>query len=281
MRSESQKAADAIREWTGGDPVNLGLVLGTGLAGLADQVVSPAHFAYRDLPGFPSTVASQKDPELIVGGLGTARVAVLKGRALYHDTNDMSAMRVPLETLKLLGAEGVVLVNSAGSTRPEIAPGALVAIKDHINLTGENPLLQERGDNRFTDMRGAYDGMMRERFALAAHGVGRKVSEGTFMWFSGPSFETPAEINAARILGADLVGMSLVPDVMIARSIGLRVLAIAMVTGYAAGVGSNPTEREDNRRIAGAMAGFTMRVLTKFFEIWVVGSPSMRRTAEG
>lgn len=280
MRSESQQAADAIRAWTGANPVNLGLVLGGGLASLADQVVSPSNFAYRDLPGFPSAIAGQDNPELVIGGLGTARVAVLKGRALYHDTNDMGAMRVPLETLKLLGAEGVVLVNSASSTRPELAPGALVAIKDHINLTGENPLLQERGENRFIDMNGAYDSMMRERFALAAHGTGRKVGEGTFMWFSGPSSETPAEINAARILGADLVGMSLVPDVLIARSIGLRVLAIAMVTSYAAGVGSSPTEHDADLRVATAMAGSTMRVMTKFFEIWVVGSPAFRRAAE-
>jgi len=280
MRSESQQAAAAIREWTGANPINLGLVLGGGLAALAEQVVSPANFAYRDLPGFPSAIAGQNNPELVLGGLGTARVGVLKGRALYHDTNDLGAMRVPLETLKLLGAEGVVLVSSVGSTRLELAPGALVAVKDHINFTGQNPLLQERGDNRFTDMNGAYDGMMRERFALAAHSVGRKVGEGTFMWFPGPSFETPAEINAARMLGADIVGMSLVPDVLIARSIGLRVLAIAMVTSYAAGVGGNPAERDDQRRVAGAMAGFTIRVLTKFFEIWVVGSPTMRRAAE-
>lgn len=280
MRSESQQAADAIREWTGGNPVNLGLVLGSGLATIAEQVVSPAHFHYRDLPGFPSTVIGESDPEVVVGTLGTACAAIFKGRALYHNTGDIAAMRVPLETLKLLGAEGVVLVNSVGSTRPDVAPGALVAIKDHINLTGQNPLLGEAGEGRLTDMRGAYDGMMRERFALAAHSVGRKVSEGTFMWFPGPSFETPAEINAARLLGADVVGMSLVPEVIIARSLGLRVLAISMVTSYAAGVGGEPTEREDSRRVAAAMTSFTTRVLSKFFEIWVVGSPVTRRAAD-
>lgn len=276
MRSESQQAAAALRARAGEVPVDLGLVLGSGLAAIAEQVISPVRLGYRDLAGFPRAIAGEDEPEIVVGALGTARAAVLKGRALYHESRDLSAMRVPLETLKLLGAEGVVLVNSAGSTRPELAPGALVAIKDHINLTGENPLLQAEGENRFTDMRGAYDAMMRERFALAAHGVGRKVSEATYMWFPGPSFETPAEIQAARVLGADLVGMSLVPEVVIARSLGLRVLAISMVTSYAAGVGAETADREDHRRVASAMTMSITRVLAKFFEIWVVGSPVKR-----
>lgn len=276
MRSESQQAAAAIRARIGQDPIDLGLVLGTGLAAIADQVISPVRIPYRELAGFPQKVAGENAPELVLGTLGTARVAVLKGRALYHETRDMAAMRVPLETLKLLGTDGVVLVNSAGSTRVEFAPGTFVAINDHINLTGENPLLKEDGENRFADMRGAYDAMMRDRFSLAAHSVGRKVSEGVYMWFPGPIFETPAEIHAARILGADLVGMSLVPEVTIARQIGLRVLAISMVTSYAAGVGHEPAERDDHMRIASAMAVSLTRVLGKFFEIWVVGSPVRR-----
>jgi purine-nucleoside phosphorylase len=276
MRSESQQAAAAIRTRMSESRIDLGLVLGTGLATIADQVLSPGCVPYRELAGFPHSVAGEDEPELVIGTVGTARLAVLKGRALYHETRDMASMRVPLETLKLLGAEGVVLVNSAGSTRADLAPGALVAIKDHINLTGENPLLREDGEDRFTDMRGAYDPTMRERFSMASHGVGRKASEGIYMWFPGPSFETPAEIHAARTLGADLVGMSLVPEVIIARSLGLRVLAISMVTSYAAGVGSEPVEREGHMRVASAMTASITRVLAKFFEIWVVGSPGRR-----
>jgi purine-nucleoside phosphorylase len=271
MRSESQQAAAAIRARAGESPISLGLVLGTGMAAIGEQVVSPIAFPYGTLPAFPRAVDSQS--EVIVGTLGTARAAILKGRALYHETRDLAAMRVPLETLKLLGAEAVVLVNSAGSTRTDMPPGTLVAVKDHINLTGESPLFNETGENRFVDMRGAYDAAMRERFAIAGHGAGRRVSEGVFMWFPGPSFETPAEINAARSLGADLVGMSLVPEVIIARSLGLRVLAISMVISYAAGVSNDPTDREDRVRVATAMTASLTRVLTKFFEIWVVGSP--------
>ncbi|HET7678863.1 MAG TPA: purine-nucleoside phosphorylase [Xanthobacteraceae bacterium] len=275
MRSESQQSAAAIRARAGETPVNLGLVLGTGLAAIGDQVTSPVSISYRELTGFPRA-EDDIQSEVVLGTLGTARVAILKGRALYHETGDLAAMRVPLETLRLLGAEGVVLVNFAGSTRLELAPGTLVAIKDHINLTGDNPLLHETGENRSTDMRGAYDAMMRERFTLAAQGTGRRVSEGTYMWFPGPSFETPAEIHAARTLGADLVGMSLVPEAIIARSVGLRVLAISMVTSYAAGVSTETVEREDRMRVAGAMTASLTRVLAKFFEIWVVGSPVRR-----
>jgi purine-nucleoside phosphorylase len=275
MRSESQQAAAAIRARVGDTPVDLGLVLGTGLAAIGEQVAAPVSIPYSELAGFPRA-GDDDQSEIVIGTLGTARVAIFKGRALYHETRDLAAMRVPLETLKLLGAEGVVLVNFAGSTRLELPPGTLAAVKDHINLTGENPLFRETGDDRFTDMRGAYDAMMRERFALAAHSVGRKASEGTYMWFRGPSFETPAEIHAARTLGADLVGMTLVPEVTIARSLGLRVLAISMVTSHAAGVSNENMERDDRMRVASAMTASLTRVLAKFFEIWVLGSPLRR-----
>lgn len=275
MRSESEKAAATIQARTGGAPINLGLVLGAGLAAIADHLVSPVCMSYQELAGFP-LVTGAPGAEIAIGTLGTARAAILKGRALYHETRDMAAMRVPLETLKLLGAEGVVLINSAGSTRPDLAPGALVAITDHINLTGLNPLVGERDESRFTDMGASYDPVMRERFVIAAHSVSRKTSEGVYMWFPGPTFETAAEVRVARTLGADLVGMSLVPEVILARHLGLRVLAISMVTNFANGVRPEQLERDDTMRVAGATMLSLTRVLMKFFEIWVVGSPTRR-----
>lgn len=276
MRNESQQAASMIRARAGDAPVNLGLVLGAGLAGIADHMASPVRVPYASLPGFPVPSPGESDSEVMVGTLGTAGVAILKGRALYHETRDMAAMRVPLETLKLLGAEAIVLVNSAGSTRAELAPGALVAIKDHINLTGLNPLHGEIGEGRFTDMSAPYDAVLRERFVIAAHSMSRKTSQGVYMWFPGPSFETAAEIRAAQMLGADLVGMSLVPEVILARHLGLRVLALSMVTNFAAGIRPEHVERDDRMRVAGATIMSLTRVLVKFFEIWVVGSPLRR-----
>ncbi len=276
MRSESQQAALAIRARAGNAPINIGLVLEPGLAGISENVSAPVSIPYQGLPGFPAPAAAGAGAEVVVGGLGTARVGIFKGRALYHETRDMAAMRVPLETVKLLGADAVVLVTSAGSTRPDLAPGALVAVKDHINLTGLNPLLDEVDESRFTDMSAAYDAVLRERFVMAAHSVGRKTGEGVYMWFPGPTFETAAEIRAAQALGADLVGMSLAPEVILARHLGLRVLAISMVTNFASGVRPEQVERDDRMRVAGATILSLTRVLVKFFEIWVVGSP-MRR----
>jgi purine-nucleoside phosphorylase len=197
-------------------------------------------------------------------------VAVLKGRTHYHEAGDIGGMRVPLETLKLLGAKAVVLTCAAGSTRRELGPGTLVVIRDHINLTGLNPLIGLDDASRSVDLTAAYDPHLRERFALAAGETGRKSQEGTLMWFPGPGFETPAEIHVARTLGADLVGMSTVPEVLIARQIGLRVLALATVTNYAAGLSSEALGREQAMRVSMASAASLTRILGKFLELWLL-----------
>jgi purine-nucleoside phosphorylase len=155
-------------------------------------------------------------------------------------------------------------------------PGALVAIRDHINLSGLNALAGETDADRFVDMSATYDATMRERFVIAAAEVSRKTSEGVYMWFPGPSFETPAEVRAAHSLGADLVGMSLVPEVVIARHLGLRVLAVSMVTNFASGVRVEQLDRDQTMRVAGATIVSLTRVLVKFFDIWVVGGPGWR-----
>jgi purine-nucleoside phosphorylase len=276
MRSESLQAAALIKARAGDAPIDIGVVIGTGLAAIADHVASPARIPYLELPGFPRPTVGRDDAEVLVGVLGTARVAILKGRSIYHETGDIASMRVALETVKLLGAEAVVLVNAAGSTKPDVMPGALVAIRDHINLSGLNVLAGETDADRFVDMSATYDATMRERFVIAAAEVSRKTSEGVYMWFPGPSFETPAEVRAAHSLGADLVGMSLVPEVVIARHLGLRVLAVSMVTNFASGVRVEQLDRDQTMRVAGATIVSLTRVLVKFFDIWVVGGPGWR-----
>ncbi len=270
MRDESQKSAAAIRARIGDMPVDVGLVLNASLAAIADHLASPVAFKYEELPGFVRPRFGKTAAECIVGTLGRANVAVLKGRTHYHEAGDIAAMRVPLETLKLLGAKAVVLTCAAGSTRREVGPGALIAIRDHINLTGLNPLVGVEDANRSVDLTGVYDPHLRERFALAASETGRKSQEGVLMWFPGPAFETPAEIQAARTLGADLVGMSTVPEVLIARQIGLRVLALATVTNYAAGLSSETLGREQAMRVSTAATASLTRILGKFFELWLL-----------
>ena len=286
MGEQSDKSAALIQAQIGTAPIDVGLVVGGNLAAIADHITSQTSFGYGDLPGFERPRIGGDTAECVVGTLGSARIALLKGRAYYHETGNPAAMRVPLETLKLLGAKAVVLTGAAGSTRREIAPGALVAIRDHINLTGINPLVGVDARDRAIDLTTAYDPHLRERFAKAAGETGRKSHEATLMWFPGPTFETPAEINAARTLGADLVGMSVVPDAVIARHIGLRVLALATVTNFAAGLTAEMPSREQAMRVTTAGAATLIRVLLKLFELWVLDArmpsagadaPSLRR----
>jgi purine-nucleoside phosphorylase len=266
MRNESEQAVAVIRSRAGERPVDVGIVLGSGLGTIAEHLANPTVVPYRDLPGFARPLVGGHEPELVLGTLGTAHVAVMKGRMHYYERGDVAAMRVPLETLVLLGASAVVLTNAAGSTRSDIKPGSLVLIRDHINMTGLNPLVGETDDARFVDLSTAYDPGLRERFAKAAAEAGRRIGEGVYFWHPGPSFETPAEIQAARMLGADLVGMSTVPEVIIARRLGLKVLGIAMVTNFAAGLGTEPLTHTQTMRAAAASIVPLTRVLVKLFE---------------
>lgn len=277
MVSDGEKCVEIIRDQIGDAPIDVGLVLSTGFATIADQVTQATVIPYEQLPGFPATAAGRKN-ELALGILGTARIAVFRGRANYNDAGNVNAMRVPLETLARLGGKAVVLVSAAGSVRAEIQPGMLVTLTDHINLSGLNPLIGEPDRERFVDMTCAYDRHLRERLGLAAAQLGRKSHEGVLMWFPGPSFETPAEVRAAQALGADLVGMSLVPEVMLARRLGLRVLALAMITNVAAALRTEPMTPELRQRAVVASASSLSRVLGKFFEIWVVESRAVRHS---
>jgi purine-nucleoside phosphorylase len=270
MRDESEKAAALIRARAGTAPVDVGVLIGSSLATLADHIANPVATRYEDLPGFMRSRLESGNAECIVGALGSARVALLKGRAHYHETGDFAGMRVPLETIRLLGAKAVVLTCAAGSVRREITPGTPIAIRDHINLTGINPLVGLDETNRAVNLSAAYDPTLRERFAKAVSASGRKSQEATLMWFPGPSFETPAEVQAARLLGADLVGMSSVPEVLIARHLGLRVLTTATVTNYAAGLSDETLGREQAMRVSAAAAATLVRVLVKLFDMWVL-----------
>ncbi|HVL22405.1 MAG TPA: purine-nucleoside phosphorylase, partial [Amaricoccus sp.] len=189
------QAADVIRARAGAAPIAVGLVLGSGLGHLTGAVDGTA-IDYADLPGFPATGVSGHQPRLVVGDLEGVRVAVLGGRAHYYETGDATVMRRPLETLRALGAGTLILTNAAGSFRPDIPPGELMLLSDHINFSGRNPLIGEPTDARFVNMTGAYDPDLRRALAAAADAEGVALSEGVYAWYSGPSFETPAEIRA-------------------------------------------------------------------------------------
>ncbi len=273
--SEAEKCVEIVRSQIGDARVDVGLVLGTGLTAIAEQVTQAIAIPYDQLPGFAQP-AGGEEAALVIGLLGSARVAIFRGRANYNDAGDINAMRVPLELLSLLGAKCVVLTSAAGSVSKDINPGTLVTITDHINLTGLNPLIGESSRERFVDMSGAYDRHLQERFAIATGQLGRKIHEAVYMWLPGPSFETAAEIRAAQTLGAQVVGMAIVPETILARRFGLRVLALGMVTNLAAGLRSEVLTQEARMRAGVAAASAMARVLAKFFEIWIVESRAIR-----
>ncbi len=255
-------AAEIVRARAGAEPVRVALVLGSGLGGLAETVVG-ATVDYADLPGFPRAGVSGHSPRLTVGELAGVRVAVLGGREHFYERGDAAAMRAPLETLRALGAERLILTNAAGAIRADLAPGDVMSIADHINFSGRNPLIGEPDEARFVNMTDAYDPAMRRALAEAAAAEDLPLPEGVYAWYSGPSFETPAEIRALRALGADAVGMSTVPEVILARFLGLRVAAVSTITNMAAGLSAEALSHAHTKAMAPQGAQKLARILRR------------------
>lgn len=264
--SESERAAVVVRERLGDVRPRLGVVLGSGLDAVAERVTWAESVRYSDLPGFPSPTVAGHSGSLLVGRLGNTEVALLRGRSHCHESGRSDGMRTPLETIKALGCETLILTNAAGSMMPYAAPGSLVLITDHIALGMPNPLVGEGASERFIDMTEAYDPALVKSFSDLARGLAIHIHQGVYMWFSGPSFETPAEIRAANHLGADLVGMSTVPETILARFLGIRVAGISVVTNFAAGMGEQALSHEQTIRAAGSAADDLARLLSSFAE---------------
>ncbi len=255
--SISEQARHILRDLGITEPVEIGFVLGTGLGGIADTLDNPVSAAFSDLPGFPRLGVSGHEGRLVVGSWEGVRVAILQGRAHFYESGDAACMKVPLETLALLGARSVVLTNSAGSTHPDWYPGQIAVVSDHINISSMNPLIGAVDDGRFVNLTETYDRALRNRMRRAASVAGvRDLRDGVYMWFSGPSFETPAEVKIAKMLGADLVGMSTVPEAILARYLGMKVVALSVITNFATGInGGNPSHTETKKAaIAGSIA---------------------------
>ena len=263
--SKSADLADLIRERTGPAPVRVGLILGSGLGHLAGAVDGIA-IPYSELPGFPHAGVSGHVAQLVVGELEGVRVAVFGGRSHYYEQGKPDAMRLPLEVLKELGAEIMFATNAAGSIRPYMPTGSVMALNDHINFSGLNPLIGEPSDARFVPMTEAYDPKLRTGLTAAAKAAGVEMAEGVYAWYSGPSFETPAEIRAIRGMGADAVGMSTVPEVILARFLGLRVAAASVITNMAAGMSTESISHEHTKAMAPLGAAKLEKILRQFLK---------------
>ena len=266
VASVAQQAANALVDRAGRTP-RVGIVLGSGRGAVADAVGDAETIDYGDLPGFPRPTVEGHAGRAVVGDLAGVVVAVLQGRQHVYEGGDPEPIRTPIRALRAAGADTLILTNAAGSLRPDVGPGRLMAISDHINMTGRNPLVGPNDDGlgpRFPSLRDAYDPELRATLHATAAGLGLDLAEGVYLAVTGPSFETPAEIRAFRTLGADAVGMSTVHETIVARHAGLRVAAISTITNLAEGLSDEPLSHEPTLRDAQRAAGDLARLLEAF-----------------
>lgn len=259
---------DLLGQRSGGLKPRVGIVLGSGLGPVADDVSDATAIPYGDLAAFPAPGVGGHAGRLLLGTLSGTPVAVLHGRAHYYESGRADTMKGAVRTLAALGCEALVLTNAAGSLRAEVGPGSVMAIGDHIALTGVSPLFGEAGDGKFVNMVDAYDPALRARLHETAKATGLTLHEGVYAWFCGPHFETPAEIRAARVLGADAVGMSTVPECILARHAGMRVAALSIVTNLGAGMDDIGLSHDQTLSVAATAAGDVRKLLLAFLKDW-------------
>ncbi len=257
-------AQQIIEQHCPGFRPRVGVVLGSGLGGLAEQLSETVTIPYDELPGFPTPGVSGHQGRLLLAMAGTTPVALLHGRAHLYEDGRADAMAVAIRCLAGLGCESLVLTNAAGGLDDDMQPGSVMLLTDHINFTGQSPLFGAMGDSRFVDMSDAYDPALRQRLLDLAAGMDVPLHQGVYAWFSGPNFETPAEVRAAGILGANAVGMSTVPEVILARHAGLRVAALSIITNRAAGLSDTPLSHEQTKANAVLATEKVQRLLMAF-----------------
>jgi purine-nucleoside phosphorylase len=267
MSDIAERNAALIRARTPLKPA-VGIVLGSGLGEFSNTVEAAAAIPYRELEGFPLMEVSGHAGCLVIGRVGGVPAVVMAGRGHYYEHGRSDVMRGAFETLKALGVGDIILTNAAGSLRVDFPPGSVMLITDQINFANINPLIGEPSDARFVSLSEAYDAGLRRAALEAADQEHVELHQGVYMWFSGPSFETPAEIRAARILGADAVGMSTVPEVILARFLGLRVLAFSVITNYGAGMTGAELSHAETKEIAPLGGEKLTRVLNRLLAAW-------------
>jgi len=246
-------------------PPTVAVVLGSGLGAFADELKDAVVIHYADIPHFPHSTAIGHAGRLVIGTLGGLTVAAMQGRVHQYEGYSAREAAFPVRVLARLGVKSLVLTNAAGGINPAYGQGALVMLSDHINLQGSNPLLgpnDERFGTRFPGMSHAYSTRYRELAQRAARELGIDLKQGVYAALSGPSYETPAEIRYLRTIGADLVGMSTVPEVIVARHMALEVLAISCVTNMAAGLSSGEINHQEVLETGERVRGTFLALLT-------------------
>ncbi|MCU0966858.1 MAG: purine-nucleoside phosphorylase [Burkholderiaceae bacterium] len=266
----SELAASRIRALAPAARPRIAVLLGSGWGALTRQLVDAQRLPYAELPGFPGAGVAGHAGELWLGRLGAREVVVLSGRRHTYEDGHCDGMKGALRTLRALGIEVLVQTNAAGSLDPAMPAGSLMLLSDHLNLPQRSPLVGEGGSERFVDMVKAYDPVLRDAAHAAAVRRGITLHEGVYAWMLGPQFETPAEIRMLRTLGARAVGMSTVPETLLARWLGLRVLALSLITNLAAGLSGETLSHAltlAQAEAAGALAGALLVEIVQAIEI--------------
>ncbi|MGX7060074.1 purine-nucleoside phosphorylase [Vagococcus humatus] len=246
LSEKLQQTAAYIKE-QGVTDVDFGLILGSGLGELANEISEPIIIKYENIPNFPVSTVVGHAGQLVYGELAGKKVLAMQGRFHYYEGNTMEIVTFPVRVMKALGAHSLVVTNAAGGVNTSFTPGNLMLITDQINFMGANPLIGANDENlgpRFPDMSEAFD----KEYGKVARSVATELKitlqQGVYMGFSGPTYETPAEVRMARLMGADAVGMSTVPEVIVARHMGMRVLGVTCVTNLAAGMQATLNHKE-------------------------------------
>jgi purine-nucleoside phosphorylase len=271
------EAAHFLRAKMGELQPHVGIVLGSGLGAAADVVQNPVIVPYEEIPYFPKSTVEGHSGRLVAGTLGGAQVVVMQGRVHFYEGYSLKEITFPMRVMGALGIRAVILTNAAGGIAEGYNIGQLVLIADHINMMGWNPLVGPNESRfafdrpncglRFCDMSEAYSKRLRQLAIQAAEQEGETLADGIYVAVSGPSFETPAEIRAYRTLGATLVGMSTVPETIVARHMGIEVLGISCVTNLAAGLSPTPLSHaevfEAGKQVEGKLAALLERIVTR------------------
>ena len=263
MEAAIEHALERLRPLVNGE-CKIGLILGSGLGSYAERIQNKRFLPYRDIPEFPQSRVEGHAGRFVVGELFGKTVVCMQGRFHYYEGYPQSQLAIPIRVMKRLGVEKLLLTNAAGGVNLDFSPGDLMLITDHINFSGSHPLIGENDASfgpRFPDQSNVYDRDLRASVKAAASEIGVTLREGVYMMFSGPTFETPAEIVFARIAGASAVGMSTVPEAIAAAHCGIRTIGISLITNMAAGILDQPLSHEEVQAAAVLASGrFTQLV---------------------
>ncbi len=267
-RTHIDIACQTIRARVRGDFPKFALVLGSGLGPIGAKIEDRTEIPYSDIPGFPIATVAGHAGKLLVGRLANFPVVCLQGRFHLYEGHAPEDVALPVRVLHELGVKELLLTNAAGGINSALQPGSLMLIEDHINLSARNPLIGPNDDRfgpRFPDMSAAYDPALRQRLKAAAARSGISVEQGIYLYTLGPNFETPAEIRAFRALGADAVGMSTVPECLVANHCGIRVAGLSLITNLAAGIADHSLSHKETLDEAEKAYDRVEKLLLQFF----------------